>query len=167
LHDLKINVALFAETHLKPHIRFYIPNYDIYRTDREDGHKAGTANAVKKGIPHTCVNLPPPLSVEAREICLPTGNTETLLAVLYVSPQRLWCDTDITKLLGFRNKSILAGDLNVKHPVWNSKFSNHSGFKFLELFVSSNFEISASQCSTQYTSGGKGYVLYIVVHQSA
>jgi hypothetical protein len=32
LRDLKIDVALFSDTYLKPHVRFYIPNYDIYRT---------------------------------------------------------------------------------------------------------------------------------------
>jgi hypothetical protein len=30
MHDLKINVAFFTETHLKPHMRFYIPNYHMY-----------------------------------------------------------------------------------------------------------------------------------------
>jgi exonuclease III len=30
LQDLKTDVALFSETHLKPHMRFYIPNYDFF-----------------------------------------------------------------------------------------------------------------------------------------
>jgi hypothetical protein len=29
LKDLKINLAVFSEAHLKPHTRIYIPNYDI------------------------------------------------------------------------------------------------------------------------------------------
>jgi hypothetical protein len=62
---LKIDVALFSERYLKPHVRFHIPNYDIYRTDREDGHKGGTAVVVKKGIPHTYIYLLPVLSVKA------------------------------------------------------------------------------------------------------
>jgi exonuclease III len=49
MQELKTDVALFLETHLKPHMRFYIPNYHIYRTDCQDGHKGGTAVAVKKG----------------------------------------------------------------------------------------------------------------------
>jgi hypothetical protein len=44
--DLKIDLALFSDTHLKPHMRFYIPDYDIYRTDRGDEHKGGTAVGV-------------------------------------------------------------------------------------------------------------------------
>jgi hypothetical protein len=39
-------------------MKFYIPNYDIYRTDCEDGHKGRTAVAVKMGFPHTHVDLP-------------------------------------------------------------------------------------------------------------
>jgi hypothetical protein len=37
---------------MKPHTRFYIPNYDIYPTDHQDGHNWGTAVAVRKDIPH-------------------------------------------------------------------------------------------------------------------
>jgi hypothetical protein len=48
MQALKIDVALFSETHLKPHMRFYIPNYHIYWNDRLDGNKVGTALAVKK-----------------------------------------------------------------------------------------------------------------------
>jgi hypothetical protein len=43
LQDLKTDVALFSETQLKPHMKFYIPNYDFYRADHQDGHRGGTA----------------------------------------------------------------------------------------------------------------------------
>jgi hypothetical protein len=89
LEDIKIDVALFSETHLKHHIRFCIPNYDFYRTDHGDGHKGETAGAVKEGIPHTCIDLPPLLSVEATGVCIPIGKTEMFLAAVYKSLQRL------------------------------------------------------------------------------
>jgi hypothetical protein len=89
-----------------------------------------------------------------------------LLAAVYKSPQRIWIDIDIRELLCFRNKTILAGDLNAKHPVWNNEVSNPSGLKLLELFLTSNFEISTPQCPTHYTPDGKGDVLDIVVHQN-
>jgi hypothetical protein len=34
LQDLHIDVALLSETHLKPHQRFFIPNYNFYPTGR-------------------------------------------------------------------------------------------------------------------------------------
>jgi hypothetical protein len=36
LQDLKITLSLFSVTHLKPHMRLYIPLYDFYRNDHED-----------------------------------------------------------------------------------------------------------------------------------
>jgi hypothetical protein len=64
MQDLKINVALYSETLLKPHMRFYITNYHIYRNDLLNGNKDRTALAVKKEIPLTYVDLPPLLLLE-------------------------------------------------------------------------------------------------------
>jgi exonuclease III len=59
LQDLHVDVALFSETHLKPHERLFISKYNFYRTDLHPGRKGGTAVAVRKDIPHNHVNLPP------------------------------------------------------------------------------------------------------------
>jgi exonuclease III len=83
LQEQRINVALFSETHLKPHERFYIPNYQFYRTHLFPGIKGGTAVAVKKGIPHNHVDLTPLNSLEATGICIPIGNSELLLTAVY------------------------------------------------------------------------------------
>jgi hypothetical protein len=122
-------VALLSETHLKPHERFFIQNYHFYRTDRFPGRKSGTAVAVRKGIPHNHVDLPPLISIEATGVCILIGNSEILLAYIYKSPGRAWTDADIMKLLSFRRKAILAGDLNAKHPFWNSAVSTPSSEK--------------------------------------
>jgi hypothetical protein len=85
-------MALFSETNLKPHERFHIPNYNFNRIDRYPGMKAGTAVAVRKGIPHNHVDLPPLISIEATGVCIPIGNNEILLAAVYRSPGRAWSD---------------------------------------------------------------------------
>jgi hypothetical protein len=95
LQDLHIDVALLSETHLKPHERFFIPNYHVYRTDRFPGRKGGTAIAVRKGIPLNHVDLPPLVSIEATGVCIPIGNSEILLAAVHKSPGRAWIDADI------------------------------------------------------------------------
>jgi endonuclease/exonuclease/phosphatase family metal-dependent hydrolase len=46
---------------------------------------------------------------------------------VYKSPGRTRSDADIAELLKLRHKCILAGDLNAKHPSWNSPVSNPSG----------------------------------------
>jgi hypothetical protein len=91
-------VALFSETHLKPHERFSIQNDHFYLIDHHPGRKDGTAVAVRKGIPHSHVE-PPLVSVEATGVCVPICNREILLADVYKSPERTWSDTDIAELL--------------------------------------------------------------------
>jgi hypothetical protein len=85
----------------------------------------GTANTVRKGIPHNHVDLPPPLiSVEATRVCKYVGNDEVLLAAVYKSPDRPCSDSDIIELLDFQRKAILAGGLNAKH-----QFLEQFGFR--------------------------------------
>jgi hypothetical protein len=57
LQDLHMDVALLSEIHLKPHERFFIPNYHFYWADRFPGRIGGTAVAVRKGIPHNQMDL--------------------------------------------------------------------------------------------------------------
>jgi hypothetical protein len=92
------------------------------------------------------VDLPPLVLVEATGVCIPIGNSEILLESIYKSPGRVWSEADITQLLGFRRKSILAGYLNAKHPFWNIAVSNPSGEKLMAVFNLSEFEISAPKC---------------------
>jgi hypothetical protein len=87
-------VALFSETYLKPHERFFIANYHVYQMDRYPGRKGGTAAAVRKGIPHNHVELPALVSVEATGVCIPVGNDVILLAAVYKSPGWPWYNTD-------------------------------------------------------------------------
>jgi hypothetical protein len=97
---------------------------------------------------------------------MPIGNSEVLLAAVYKSPGRAWCDADITELLSFRRKSILAGDLSAKHPLWNSAVSNPSSKKLTALLELSKFGISAPQCRTHYSSAANSDVLDIMIHKN-
>jgi hypothetical protein len=82
-------VALFSETHLKPHMGFYFSNYDTYWTDHHDEHKGRSAAEGEKDIPHMYIDLPPFLSVDARVVCILIRHTEILLAPLCKSPQSM------------------------------------------------------------------------------
>jgi hypothetical protein len=88
----------------------------------------------QESIPHNRVDLPPLVSLDATGACIPIGNSEILLAAVYNSPWRNRSDADITEPFSFRNKCILAGDLNAKHPFWNSAVSNSSDEKLLQMF---------------------------------
>jgi hypothetical protein len=60
--------------------------------------KAETAIAIRRGVPHSYVDLPPLVSVEATGVTIPIGNSEILLASVYKSPGRACSDPDITEL---------------------------------------------------------------------
>jgi hypothetical protein len=96
-------------------------------------------------MPHSNVDRLPLVSVEAAGICIYIGNCDILLAAVYKSPWHNLSDTDITKLLSFRNKCILAGALNAEHPFWNTTVPNPPGQKLLQLFdVNYNILLSNS-----------------------
>jgi hypothetical protein len=86
-------VALLSMTYLKPHERFFIPNYHFYRTDRFPGE--GTAVSVRKGIPHNHVDLPPLVSIEVTGVCIPIRKSEALFGAVCKSPGHTWSGADI------------------------------------------------------------------------
>jgi hypothetical protein len=57
-----------------------------------------------------------------------------LLPAVHESPIRRRSDTDISQLLRFRNRSILAGDMNAKYLFGNSRVPNASRGKLLQMF---------------------------------
>jgi len=77
------DVALLSQTHLKPHKRFFVRNYHIYRNDCHSGAKAGNPVAVRKGVRYNYVDLPPLISIEATGFCTTLDKKEILLAVVY------------------------------------------------------------------------------------
>jgi hypothetical protein len=158
-------VALLSETHIKPDERFSIRNYHIHRNDCHRAAKGGTAVAVK-GVPHSYIDLPPQISIEAKGVCMSNGNKEILLAALYRSAVRDWMDTDIMELLSLTYKTVLAGDLNAKYPVWTSQILNRSGTRLLNLQDNTDFQILAPQYPTQYSPSGNGDVLDNVLHRN-
>jgi hypothetical protein len=75
-------------------------------------------------------------------------NNEILLAAVYKSPGRAWINEKDKEFSSFRNKWILAGNMNAKHPFWNNALSNHS---------TRNYFI-------HYSQSGTGDVLDMVIH---
>jgi hypothetical protein len=76
----RIDVTFFSETYLKSHMTFYIPNYNIYRTNRYEEHDGGIAIAVRRGIPHMRRPSVRPFSRSYRGL---QGDTQMLLEALY------------------------------------------------------------------------------------
>jgi hypothetical protein len=93
---------------------------------------------------------------------MPIGHTGMLLAYVYRYP-RVWRDEDIIELLNFRTKSILAGDLNEKHPAWNSQASLLPQFEILGIIYEFELRNFGSTVSDPFQSRWR---LDIVVNQN-
>jgi endonuclease/exonuclease/phosphatase family metal-dependent hydrolase len=89
-----------------------------------------------------------------------------ILAAHYKSPGHSRNAGDIIELLRFRHKSLLAGDLNPKHPFWNIVVFKTSGAKLLDLLDINQFDISTPHCPTHYSPAVNGEVLDMVVHKN-
>jgi hypothetical protein len=104
--------------------------------------------------------------MEAAGVCILIGNIEVPLAAVCKSPGHAWNDADIIELLSFKRNLLLAGDLIAKHPFLNGEVPNPSGMKLLNLLHINEFEISAHQWSTHYSSAGNGDLLNFVVYKN-
>jgi hypothetical protein len=99
LQDERMEVALLSHIHThKTLCDVQYSSYHFYLTGRLPGRKGGTAFPVQQDIPHSHVDLPSLVSVEATGIFIQIGNCELLLADFYKSPSRIWRDADITQL---------------------------------------------------------------------
>jgi hypothetical protein len=61
--------------------------------------KRRSAVSVRRGSPHSHADLPRLVSIDATGVCIATGNSEMLLAVVSESPGHDCNDTDITEFL--------------------------------------------------------------------
>jgi hypothetical protein len=114
---------------------------------------SGTATAVRKGNPHSHADLTP-------------AHLLVILNCLQLFTY-LQCITGAIHMLqSFRNKCILADNMNAKHPFWNSAVSNPSGQNLFQLYDVNDFEILVSLCPTHYSPAGNGGMLDTVVNKN-
>lgn len=66
LRNNKVTVALLSETFLKTEHSFQVPQYNVVRTDNEDGRGAGTAILLHESVSFRRVR--PPRSVSFRDV---------------------------------------------------------------------------------------------------
>jgi len=148
----KIDIILLGETRLNPKNKISIPNYHVYRTDRPKAPTApssgGTAILIRKNIIHQHVTLP--TTVESTTIQLKLKNKITQITAVYKSPSANLHHNDLNILTKHNGPFIIAGDLNSKHPSWNSFSTNTAGRKLLRHSEINNYIIAAPDSPTYY-----------------
>jgi exonuclease III len=128
--------ALLSETWLRPGQQFYLPSFNIVRSDRLDGY-GGVAIAAHQSIQIKEIPITIPLKnhLSCHSIDLVgieafiNSNRSLILWSLYIPPSSnpsMSLLNYIFQLIG--PNSILGGDVNGHHPLWdNNNCHNHRG----------------------------------------
>jgi hypothetical protein len=125
------------------------------------GLKRGIAVPVRKGILHNHVVLPPLALIEATGICILIGHREVLLSNVHKPLGQALSDPDIIGILEFRNKSLLAGDLNAKNLFGTVKFQILQVRKYWTYLIITTFKFQRH--SNALTIRSKEVVMYLIL----
>lgn len=140
----KIDVMLISETQLSPNAIPKIKNYNFYKKDR-NGVLGGNAIYIRNKFDHTETDIPELENMEANAVILNTASLGPILLVsAYNSPSRTIIQEDLNLILDSQLPTIIAGDLNAKHPSWHSRTTNRRG-RILYQYSEDNLTIAAPE----------------------
>lgn len=162
---IRADIVLVNETHLKPTYGAKLRNFVLYRSDRLNAPRGGTAVYVKKDIEHETIELPQLDQLEATGIAVQTAHAGVLkLYAVYCSPNRALLANELEELLDEDGPIIIAGDLNAKHPAWNSRVANGRGRTLLDFAQQRNdLAVVGPETPTHYGPVGRPDVLDIAI----
>lgn len=165
LENHKIDIALVQETLLKPSIKFTIPNYRVYRTDRIEHEKGGTLIAVKEKIKHF-YSSPPTSELEttAVTIHLKTGPISCISA--YSKPKAIFSNTTWDNWFPDNKSIIYAGDFNAKHKIWGCNATNTKGRLLNNAADQGGFQINAPEEPTHWNGSDRPDILDIIIYKN-
>lgn len=123
-----VDVLMICETHLRACDNTKIRNNILYRTDRQGAGGGGTAIYVRNNLAHYEADANT-TNIEASTVVINMSSGPLRLTSVYKGPNKPLLHSELDLLLSANEPTILAGDLNSKHPSWNSRLTNASGNK--------------------------------------
>lgn len=151
IYRYELDLVAINETWLKPSTNFRIANFITYRADRT-GDGGGTTILIKSNLRHFDEGKIEGLKhIEANCVVLQTniGNIRVISA--YARPGTRLPTKDLDILFKKSNTpTIVLGDLNSKHPAWNSRTSNQKGRTLLDYVWKEGIEVNSSPSPTFY-----------------
>lgn len=115
----------------------FVPNINNY--DRIWKPGGDTAIFVKRNMDQQTITLPHLTNLEATGIAMHFADGSTLhLYSVYNSHKKTLQIKDLEKLMDVNKSVVIAGNLNCKHPAWNSRVSNSKGRRLLKFMNCTN-----------------------------
>lgn len=135
IKDRNIDIILLQETYLKPQDNFKIPNYQIYRKDRLNKPGGGVAIAIKNRIDHFLAENHSTANTESITVKVKINDRRTLkVTSIYIPPANNLGEDELRRIFEGGDQVLVGGDLNAKHPSWNSRRTNTKG-KIIDKFI--------------------------------
>lgn len=146
-----LDLVTINETWLKASSKFKLANFTTYRADRL-GDGGGTAILVKKNLKHyEEAKIEGMEHVEANCVVLQTSTGNVRIISAYARPGTRLPTKDLDILFKSTNTpTIVLGDLNSKHPAWNSRTWNKKGMTLLDYYWKEGLEVKSSPSPTFY-----------------
>lgn len=162
LAEEDVDIMIIGETWLNNNHEFRIPNYKMYRNDRQLRPHGGTAILLKRNIPHA--SQPKRNSNIEHTILVinPSDNPITIIST-YSSPNVTITNADLESLFHLNRKTILLGDLNAKHRIWGCHTTNASGRALFDFFEQNDVQLHIPSNPTHYAAQGRPEILDIAI----
>ncbi|GFV37005.1 probable RNA-directed DNA polymerase from transposon X-element [Trichonephila clavipes] len=150
-----LDILLIQETHLRPGVSIRVPNYTLYRNDRDTQihPSGGTAILIKSSLKHHHLPTPSLGAVESTIVVLtPPGENPLLVASIYIPPTTSpsACIHDLEEIFALEQSSILCGDYNAHHTHWGCKDINPRGQLIKNLIDNTDTDIVAPDSPTRF-----------------
>lgn len=98
LESEKIDILLIAETFLKPHIRFQMKNFTVYRNDRQQQGHGGVAIVIRSSIIHKLVTPINTQHIEILTIEIEVNKNPMKVTVAYSPKASIHFKSDLQRL---------------------------------------------------------------------
>lgn len=153
LQRYDVPVACVSETHLTPRDRLRIPGYLVYRRDRlADFARGGVAIVVRRDVKHDELPQENFSSLDCIGIRLYiNGCPPVNLWAAYLRPADFLAGSDLDIVFA-SSPSLLLGDLNSKHTMWDCRKTNRNGRILLDKTSNIGAVVLAPEEPTFYPS---------------
>ncbi|GJQ86966.1 hypothetical protein Trydic_g20271, partial [Trypoxylus dichotomus] len=98
----QLDAVLIGETHLRAGNRLTLPNFRVYRTDRENARGGGTAILVKSTIEHHADLALDLTNIEATAVTVNLATGPVKLVAAYKAPNRQLLEDDLSEIFDTR-----------------------------------------------------------------
>lgn len=155
LSEHRIDIALIQETWLKPTQRLSIQGYSVYRNDRTTSRGGGTAVLVRNDIKHLQLPTQKLQKIEYTSVQVHTDRFPINFTSFYRKAGQHDPDEFKSFFMNNPSPSIIGGDFNAHHEMWQHQKSNPPGEQLVELSDLLNLALEIPDEPTMFQKNGR------------